>query len=195
MIRSRCDTVCLCNVSVCICRVTLPTLGGSGRPWWQTSRWWAPRRRTGCGWRSSRRPPEADKRARQRQKEVSSSRRRLCIGNRYTLYGWVRCFHRILLTSHPSFTLACCRYFLADKFKTYARSYYSRKCRSSQVTDVRFVWWNLSPDAKSSWCERILATDNLVVQSRAKISGTTRYFRTASTWNGRLCRLTWPGWT
>ena len=31
------------------------------------------------------------------------------------------------------------------------------------------------------------------VQSRAKVSGTTRYFRTASSWNGRLCRLTWPG--
>ena len=28
----------------------------------------------------------------------------------------------------------------------------------------------------------------LYVQSRAKVSGTTRYFRTASTRNGRLCR-------
>ena len=31
------------------------------------------------------------------------------------------------------------------------------------------------------------------VRSRAKVNGTTRYFRAASTWNGRLCRLTWPG--
>ena len=35
----------------------------------------------------------------------------------------------------------------------------------------------------------------LSVQSWAKVSGIIRYFRAASTWKGRLYRLTWPGWT
>ena len=52
------------------------------------------------------------------------------------------------------------------------------------------LWWRYPPKSLDApW------NHSKAIQSWAKVSGTSRYFRATSTWNVRLCRLTWPGWT